>query len=331
MEIGRGAHVGPGASLEAGASVRVGPGAVIGAWAKLLDNNWHGIGDREVAKDAVPVLVGAGARVGVRATMVPGSVLGDGAVLGDDSVLSGRVPPGVHVAGVPARLVVRRGADSMLAPGAEATDPVRLSAFPLVGGGPARPSTATLAWLAGWEGLGRLLPEPAHRGLAKAQLAASLLNARRQLRGVAASGSVFATGTVEVAGPGRVQIGDRTTFFGGPLRSRIETGHDAEVIIGGHTTFNYGVYLRAMERIQIGRGSLFGSRVLIVDRLGDRQGPVLIGEEVWLAHGVTVLPGVIIGDRSAVSAGAVVDRDVPAGSLAFGSPLRFRPVGAGPS
>lgn len=328
LEIGSGVYVGPGASLEAGSSVSVGPGAVIGAYAKVLDNNWHGIGeDREARPESLPVVVGAGARLGVRSTMVPGSALGDGSVLDDDSVLSGRVPPGVRVAGVPARLVARLDSPAGAVGGAPAREGQEAAAFPQVGDGPGPVGTSTVVWLATLEGLGRLpLPAAARRGLAKAQLAAGMLKARQQLRGAAVGGAVFAPGKLDVVGAGRVQVGERTTFFGGPIRSRIETGPQGEVVVGPHCTFNYGVYLRAAERIDIGRGSLFGSRVLILDRHEGRSGPVRIGEEVWLAHAVTVLPGVTIGDGSAVSAGAVVDRDVPPGSLAFGSPLRFRPL-----
>jgi maltose O-acetyltransferase len=50
--------------------------------------------------------------------------------------------------------------------------------------------------------------------------------------------------------------------------------------------------------------------------------PVTIGDDVWLGGGVVVLPGVTIGDRSTVAAGAVVTRDVPPDSLAVGSPAR---------
>lgn len=184
-----------------------------------------------------------------------------------------------------------------------------------------------LAWLAGLEELGRIrMPEPVRRGVTKAQLVAAMLNGRRQLRGATVSGRVLAVGSVDVDGPGEVRVGDQTWFMGGPLRSRILAGPGAQVTVDPHVTFNYGVYLRAAERIEIGQGTMFGSRVLILDRLAERSGPVRIGRRVWLAHGVTVLPGVSIGDGCAVSAGAVVDRDIPAGNLAFGSPLRFRPL-----
>jgi maltose O-acetyltransferase len=51
--------------------------------------------------------------------------------------------------------------------------------------------------------------------------------------------------------------------------------------------------------------------------------PVSIGDDVWLGAGVLVLPGVTVGDRSVVAAGAVVSEDVPADSLAVGIPARI--------
>jgi maltose O-acetyltransferase len=50
--------------------------------------------------------------------------------------------------------------------------------------------------------------------------------------------------------------------------------------------------------------------------------PITIEYNVWLGAGVIVCPGVTIGRDSVVGAGAVVTRDIPAGSLAVGNPAR---------
>ena len=48
--------------------------------------------------------------------------------------------------------------------------------------------------------------------------------------------------------------------------------------------------------------------------------PITIGDDTWLGGGVTVLPGVTIGKRCIIGAGAVVVHDIPDDSLAVGNP-----------
>ena len=43
----------------------------------------------------------------------------------------------------------------------------------------------------------------------------------------------------------------------------------------------------------------------------------------WLAGGVTVLPGVTIGERAVIGAGSVVTKDIPADVVAVGNPARI--------
>ncbi|WP_125605816.1 sugar O-acetyltransferase [Lapidilactobacillus bayanensis] len=50
--------------------------------------------------------------------------------------------------------------------------------------------------------------------------------------------------------------------------------------------------------------------------------PITIEDNVWIAAGVLVLPGVTIGANSVIGAGSVVTKDIPANSLAVGNPCR---------
>ena len=55
--------------------------------------------------------------------------------------------------------------------------------------------------------------------------------------------------------------------------------------------------------------------------------PITIGNNVWLAANVTVLPGVTIGDDSVIGAGSVVTKSIPPRTLAAGIPCRpMRPI-----
>lgn len=50
--------------------------------------------------------------------------------------------------------------------------------------------------------------------------------------------------------------------------------------------------------------------------------PITVGDNVWFGASVTVLPGVSIGDGAVIGAGSVVNRDIPAGVVAAGTPCR---------
>lgn len=50
--------------------------------------------------------------------------------------------------------------------------------------------------------------------------------------------------------------------------------------------------------------------------------PIVIGNRVWIGIGVTICPGVRIGDNSIIAAGSVVTKDVPPNVIAGGNPAK---------
>lgn len=50
--------------------------------------------------------------------------------------------------------------------------------------------------------------------------------------------------------------------------------------------------------------------------------PITVGDNVWIGAHVCVLPGVTIGNNCVIGAGSVVNKDIPANSLAAGNPCR---------
>ncbi len=97
--------------------------------------------------------------------------------------------------------------------------------------------------------------------------------------------------------------------------------------------FNFNCVLLDVMPIRIGANTLFGPNVQIytaahpLDAAERRKGPefakpVAIGADCWIGGGVIISPGVTIGDRCVLGAGAVVTKDLPADTLAVGNPAR---------
>ncbi|MBW3090720.1 sugar O-acetyltransferase [Bifidobacterium miconisargentati] len=88
---------------------------------------------------------------------------------------------------------------------------------------------------------------------------------------------------------------------------------DGEVFIGDHTMIGPNVTL-----VTTGHPIRPDLRV----RLAQFSEPIHIGRNVWIGANVTVLPGVSIGDNSVIGACSLVTKDIPANSVAVGSPCR---------
>jgi acetyltransferase-like isoleucine patch superfamily enzyme len=153
-----------------------------------------------------------------------------------------------------------------------------------------------------------------------------VLRARVALRGAEVGSGVGTTGRLEVEVRGTCRIGPRVSFRGGMIPTQLVVHPHASLDIGCETVLNYGVSIEAHDHIRIGARCMLGSMVRICDFDRGRRAPVVVGDDVWIAHGAIVLPGVSIGDGAVVSAGAVVTSTVPAGHLASGNPARLLPL-----
>ena len=125
---------------------------------------------------------------------------------------------------------------------------------------------------------------------------------------------------------GRIEIGSRFRTRTSTLRSSIETGEGAVLKIGDDVFINQGSVIYAALEITIGNRVDIGDAVRIYDtnfhptRPGaeTKISPVVIEDDVWIASGAVILPGVRIGRGSVVGAGAIVTRSVAPGSLVSG-------------
>ena len=106
--------------------------------------------------------------------------------------------------------------------------------------------------------------------------------------------------------------------------SSIMVHNDAKLEIGNNTYLNGG-NIDCSRLITIGNDCAIADGVRIMDNSchGDNSlGWVLIGNQVWIATGAMILPGVRIGEGAIVSAGAVVTKDVPAKCMVAGVPAK---------
>ncbi len=109
----------------------------------------------------------------------------------------------------------------------------------------------------------------------------------------------------------------------------------------GHLTLGENSYLREYcvigvnSEIRIGRDAMIAPAVTIRDtdhafartdipmnQQGITTAPVIIGDDVWIGHGASVLKGVTIGDGAIIAAGAVVTMDVAPYDIVGGVPAR---------
>lgn len=115
------------------------------------------------------------------------------------------------------------------------------------------------------------------------------------------------------------------------------------IVFGNNVQINDYVHISAIEKVDIGDNVLMASHVYISDNShGQYKGvegdtapsvppikrpyfvaPVKIGNNVWLGEGVIVMPGVTIGDGCVIGAHSIVNRDIPANTVAVGSPAKI--------
>ncbi len=114
------------------------------------------------------------------------------------------------------------------------------------------------------------------------------------------------------------------------------TSDTGRISLGEGTICNLSVMIAAVSSVSIGAHCLLANGCVVTDgdhRVDDpvtpvpwqgftSQGPVVIGDNVWLGAHVVVTSGVTIGERCVVGANSVVTRDLPPFSVAVGAPAR---------
>lgn len=97
------------------------------------------------------------------------------------------------------------------------------------------------------------------------------------------------------------------------------TNHNCVILDGAKVTFGNNIF--------IAPNCTFSTAGHPLDAQQRNQGleyayPITVGDNVWFGASVTVLPGVTIGSNTVIGAGSVVNRDIPSGVIALGTPCK---------
>ncbi len=128
---------------------------------------------------------------------------------------------------------------------------------------------------------------------------------------------------------------------GGYFQGPIYFNYGRHTSIGDNFFGNYNIMISDDAAVTIGNEVMFGPNVTLVTPAhpliaSERRSitvdgkifqpcfakPIVIGDDVWLAAGVTVCGGVTIGQGAVIGANSVVTKDIPAHVFAAGNPCR---------
>jgi maltose O-acetyltransferase len=130
-----------------------------------------------------------------------------------------------------------------------------------------------------------------------------------RLAGAGLGRNVRVCSPVKILGAGRLEVGDGSWI-----------GHEALICVGSRVTIG--------EHVDIGPRVYIGTGTHDVDPNALRTaGPgvnkdVVIGDGAWLGVGCIILPGITVGEKAVIAAGAVVAEGIPPRVLAAGVPAR---------
>jgi acetyltransferase-like isoleucine patch superfamily enzyme len=154
-----------------------------------------------------------------------------------------------------------------------------------------------------------------------------------RLRGVrfTAGRNFCVYGRLSIKGPGQVVFGDNVSVE--DLVTPWTYDVNARILIGDNVMLA-GTRFGCKQEIIVGRDSILADASIAdtafhsirSDRRTEaapvRVAPVVLGENVWLARNVGILPGTKVGNNSVVGYGAVCVRDYPADVVIFGNPAK---------
>jgi len=141
-----------------------------------------------------------------------------------------------------------------------------------------------------------------------------------------------------VMGSAYIELGNSVTLHGATTIVGAKITDNPKLIIGNNTHLGYQVEVYIGGNVTIGNDVLIANRVSFVgydfhpidpikrknnepaDASG--SGDITIGDNVWIGMNCIILKNVTIGENAIIGAGSLVKEDIPANSIAVGSPAK---------
>jgi acetyltransferase-like isoleucine patch superfamily enzyme len=147
----------------------------------------------------------------------------------------------------------------------------------------------------------------------------------RKITSVGVQATVLGKPTVDASD---MVVGDHFKIWS--THSRVLVTGWGKLRVGDRVFLNNGVFISCVHEITIGDDVAIANFAYLTDSDSHgvegrrvREAPITIGNGAWIGAKAIILPGVTIGSRALVAAGAVVTKDVPDDTLVGGNPARI--------
>lgn len=110
----------------------------------------------------------------------------------------------------------------------------------------------------------------------------------------------------------------KPTIYNWVVQNKVNLSLGANTDIGAFTYLNakYGITIE--EHVQIGSHCSLYS----VSTIDNKEGPIILKKNCRIGTHSVIMPGVTIGENSIIGAFSFVNRDIPPGVIAFGTPVK---------